>query len=173
MNRLHSPAIFQFHQHYSISFEERNDSLKSVTISKRSKIPIIGITIITIIVNKDVSSKRSFFIDILFAYDVAYGPRTRERKRERRDQFHSHDPVSPTGTAIFERSFTKKIVQFSYNPGQLLPRRKGEEREEDTSVENETLRPYRLSLLREILLEDPVIIHERIASAERSRGRTN
>lgn len=168
MNRLHSPAIFQFH--YSISFEERNDSLKSITISKRSKIPIIGITIITIIVNKDVSSKRSFFIDILFAYDVAYGTRT--RKRERRDQFHSHDPVSPTGTAIFERSFTKKIVQFSYNPGQLLPRRKGEERE-DTSVENETLRPYRLSLLREILLEDPVIIHERIASAERSRGRTN
>lgn len=83
MNRLHSPAIFQFHQHYSISFEERNDSLKSVTISKRSKIPIIGITIITIIVNKDVSSKRSFFIDILFAYDVAYGPRTRKRKREK------------------------------------------------------------------------------------------
>lgn len=54
----------------------------------------------------------------------------RERERERRDQFHSHDPVSLTGTAIFERSFTKKIVQFSYNPGQLLPRRKGEEREE-------------------------------------------
>lgn len=94
------------------------------------------------------------------------------REREREGISFILTIRSPTGTAIFERSFTKKIVQFSYNPGQLLPRRKGEERE-DTSVENETLRPYRLSLLREILLEDPVIIHERIASVERSRGRTN
>lgn len=68
------------------------------------------------------------------------------------------EKVSP---AIFERSFTNKIVQFSYNPD-LFPR---EGKEADTSVENETLRPI-VSLYSGILLEDPVIIHERIASAD-------
>lgn len=52
------------------------------------------------------------------------------REREREGISFILTIRSPTGTAIFERSFTKKIVQFSYNPGQLLPRRKGEEREE-------------------------------------------
>lgn len=122
MNRLHSPAIFQFH--YSISFEERNDSLKSITISKRSKIPIIGITIITIIVNKDVSSKRSFFIDILFAYDVAYGPRTRKRKREKGSVSFSRSgrPPEPPFSNVLSR---KRSSNFPIIPANFFPGEKG------------------------------------------------
>lgn len=110
--------------------------IKSIRILSVLRFQIQSSIITIIIVNKNVSWKRSFSIDIPFA--MLNGRSLNERERER--EGISFIVTIPYSNALLRR----RSSNFPIIPANLFPEEEGV----DTSVENETLRPYRSSLVR-------------------------